>query len=512
MDADDSPPATARRPRGGAAAYTPAVRLALHDCAYPVLRLAAARLGWRAVEAEGEGDYFDVYWTDTSVSMERLLRLRPTQVINHFFGMLQLCRKRAMALRLAALQRLEPDAYAFAPRTWAVPGGEAALLADAAAAGRPQAYIIKPDAGCQGIRLAQGGAGGARSRAAPGCAAVAQCYLSRPLLVAGLKFDLRVYALVSSVDPLRVFVYREGLARFCTTPYAPPSRHNLADMTRHLTNFAVNKHAAAFTAPGAAAASAGCAEGSMAHKWSFAQLRAHLEGRGASWVPLWAGVEALVAKSLIAVGPLLRDAYRAAFPAAPPGGCGTVAGGGGEGGAAPRCFELLGFDVLLDEGLAPWLVEVNHSPSFGIDSALDRRGGAVFVGAERGRRAGGVDAVCVQGAATACRASSWQPLWFLGDVGGFVKPTAGPRLPYPTNNTTLRHALPHSLHSIQGPQAGAHHRFDAARRAERRVARTRLMGGGGGKSSGGSGGAAGGGAAVSRNEAAAAAQDAADKR
>ena len=44
-----------------------------------------------------------------------------------------------------------------------------------------------------------------------------------------------------------------------------------------------------------------------------------------------------------------------------------------------NCFELLGFDILIDSALEPWLIEVNLSCSLGCDSALDQRVKAALV-------------------------------------------------------------------------------------------------------------------------------------
>ena len=70
--------------------------------------------------------------------------------------------------------------------------------------------------------------------------------MHKPYLIDGLKFDLRVYALIYGVDPLRVFVFQEGLARFATEEYVGPTNANLDNLFMHLTNYAINKNSENF--------------------------------------------------------------------------------------------------------------------------------------------------------------------------------------------------------------------------------------------------------------------------
>jgi tubulin polyglutamylase TTLL5 len=68
-------------------------------------------------------------------------------------------------------------------------------------------------------------------------------YISNPLLINGHKFDLRIYVLVTSFDPLRIYVYKEGLARFATQEYVQ-LKGTKENKFVHLTNYSINKKSA----------------------------------------------------------------------------------------------------------------------------------------------------------------------------------------------------------------------------------------------------------------------------
>jgi len=67
-----------------------------------------------------------------------------------------------------------------------------------------------------------------------------QKYIEKPLLIDGLKFDCRLYVLILSINPMRIYLFKEGLARFSTDDYEKPSKANLSNLYMHLTNYTIN--------------------------------------------------------------------------------------------------------------------------------------------------------------------------------------------------------------------------------------------------------------------------------
>lgn len=177
---------------------------------------------------------------------------------------------------------------------------------------------------------------------------MASKYVSKPHLINGLKYDLRVYVLVTSYDPLRIYVYNEGLVRFATEKYSL-NPNDLKKRFVHLTNFSVNKRNENFVS------NKNQADGEEnSSKWSFKMLRKAYEERGINYDFVFSQIKDVIVKTLITVEPHIVSNLNKC-----PGNRTT-------------CFELYGFDILIDKKLKPWLLEVNVLPSLSSSSPFDK--------------------------------------------------------------------------------------------------------------------------------------------
>lgn len=177
--------------------------------------------------------------------------------------------------------------------------------------------------------------------------------MAKPYLIDNLKFDLRVYALIFGTSPLRVFVYREGLARFATEEYVGPQKGNLDNHFMHLTNYAIQKKSDDFVQNEAEDDDSG-------HKRSLTSILEYLteHEQGFFSEDLMEKINDIAVKAAISAQPALAHAYKSSLPDDLENSC---------------CFQILGLDIMIDWKLKPWLIEVNHLSSFGTDSPLDKK-------------------------------------------------------------------------------------------------------------------------------------------
>ena len=221
-------------------------------------------------------------------------------------GMSGVSHKAELAKHLNRLRHFFPEEFNFYPRTWLLPEEQEDFEAYAQRKrerGKTVTYIVKPDEGSQGegIFLIQN----PRDLYHLKLPSVVQEYIPKPLLLRGLKFDLRLYILVASTDPLEVYLSRSGMARFCTVPYQPPTLKNLHQTFMHLTNYSLNKRSKEYVHS---------SESDKGSKQTLASVVSELKAQGCNTEEVWGRVGLLVCRTLVAVLPQLmveRKAFMA---------------------------------------------------------------------------------------------------------------------------------------------------------------------------------------------------------
>lgn len=271
--------------------------------------------------------------------------LKSTQKLNHFAGTFQIGRKDRLWRNMQRLaMKHGTKEFGFLPQTFVLPQDLKLLkhswLYKNGSGG--EKWIIKPPASARGVGIK---VINRWSQLPKRVSLIVQRYISDPYLINGSKFDLRLYVLVTSFNPLRIYLYPDGLARFASAKYSSDDR-DLRDRYMHLTNYSINKLSSQYTANEDANACQG-------HKWTLTKLWDYLSSKGVNTRQIQANLTSLVIKTIMSgespIVQLCAEHVTTRY----------------------NCYELFGVDVLLDADLRPWLLEVNISPSLHSASPLD---------------------------------------------------------------------------------------------------------------------------------------------
>jgi len=318
--------------------------------------------GWKETDAETD---WNIFWCDKDWihSVYDRVHLDPHQHVNHFLNHFELTRKDLLVKNMKRMRRQcekdgrleEAQKYNVFPITFVVPQ-EYNMFVDEFKKHPGCTWIMKPIGRSQGAgiflvtKLAQvqqwkpsnnwdnPPRGTKKDNEEEDSGApetyVVQKYVDDPLLIGGKKFDIRMYVIVTSYQPLVVYMHRGGFCRFSMSRYSM-DKSDMNNLGQHLTNVAVQKHSGkeAYQRTGA--------------KWDVSRLKSYLLSTvGVDVVNrLFTDIESIVLHSLFSVQKtMINDKH---------------------------CFELYGYDILIDNKYKPWLLEVNASPSLTANTLAD---------------------------------------------------------------------------------------------------------------------------------------------
>ncbi|XP_044007977.1 tubulin polyglutamylase TTLL4-like [Aphidius gifuensis] len=269
--------------------------------------------------------------------------IKKNQKVNHFPGTFQIGRKDRLWRNLARLMsKYGRKEFNFVPKTYVLPQDLKNFRQIWEKNGGKEKWIIKPPASARGTGIRVVNKWSQIPKKKP---LIVQQYLSKPLLIDGAKFDLRLYVLVTSFNPLRIYIYPDGLVRFASVKYNDDI-NNISDRLMHLTNYSINKTSSNYTKNN-------CADSCQGHKWTIKTFLLYLKKQGVDTDKLWTSINDIVVKTMISGEPFINTLIKNNTT------------------TNYTCYELFGIDILLDSSLKPWLLEVNISPSLQSSSELD---------------------------------------------------------------------------------------------------------------------------------------------
>ncbi|OAJ37912.1 hypothetical protein BDEG_21882 [Batrachochytrium dendrobatidis JEL423] len=243
------------------------------------------------------------YW-GKHLPSEKYKDVEPWQKINHFPMSFEIGRKDRMYMNnMEMRERFGHSGLDFTPETFILPRSRRILKRGFS---KYPLWILKPPASARGngIRVINKWSEIPKKRDL-----ICSQYISNPFLVYQRKFDLRLYVVVTSFDPLRIYLYKDGIVRFASEPYQHNfTTKNIRNRFVHLTNYSINKVRSTENST-AVFNSSPEAESSNQHKdkkfdlsdnkWTLSTLQEYMTLHGYNFPPVMDKIRSLLIKTIM---------------------------------------------------------------------------------------------------------------------------------------------------------------------------------------------------------------------
>jgi hypothetical protein len=320
---------------------------------WPVVASALEKRGWQRLQFEAHfTKRFDLKWVEQRAKIDYKRHIEG-QLVNHIPNNDVITNKARFIATMRSYEDSSGNRFLWHPDTYLSERAADKLAALAQAETNPDmTWILKPARGLggNGIEFASGPAE-LREKLFPPSRDLAleasskglhtkdtwviQRYVKDPLLLAGRKFDIRVYCLVARTTPRHLWFFHPGYCKVALEDY---DGSNLSNRFAHLTNACVQK-----THPAYRESFRG------AHIWSEAEAEAHLveSGKVEGVGQFWPRVHRDMKNALIQV----HEASKGALD------------------RRKGYFDLWGVDFMLDDSMNLYLLEINSNPAIWFDSS-----------------------------------------------------------------------------------------------------------------------------------------------
>jgi len=273
----------------------------------------------------------NLYWINNNESSKMKTFFNLYQRYNNIFKHSSITKKDSLYLNYKAMNTKYPDDYNYMSKTYT--GADLDQFKKAFKdyqVSEDNLWLIKPNSSTagRGIHFLKNPNDVKKND-------IVTKYISNPLLINNRKFDLRLYLFVTGHNPLKVYLFHEGLARLSTSTY-DLDLNDLDNLFKHLTNTSVNKN------------------NDKGFKYddlimSIEKVKKYIKEKyNTDFSVIWDQIKDISIKSIISMNHLEMDKekyYKI---------------------HSNNLFKLYGVDIIIDNNFKAWLLEINHGPSLGL--------------------------------------------------------------------------------------------------------------------------------------------------